>query len=782
MYTSAVPTAKRPSPVQLTLLLASVAFFFSGFAALIYQIVWQRLLVLPLGADVYSTTIVVAAFMAGLGLGSLAGGHIADRLTPARNLQVFVAAELAVGAFGFVSRRVFYDWYYLSLSVVDLPQAAMVFVAFSSLLWPTFWMGVSLPVLGKAVSGGGSGAARVGMLYGLNTLGAAAGAFLSTWVVMPRLGLDGAIRVAAILNVVAAVSVLALQRSLQSADNRRLHHAGEFNRCDARLPSTGWSFRTWAWLYGLAGFQALSLEILWFRLLGVMVKASAFTFGTLLTIYLAGLGLGAALASLWVSRVRRPEVAFLSLQAFAGLYAALSIAVLITLLESGDALSLSSYFAEYEPLDAAAAFAGLWSRTGTSADRAQFILLYVGLPAALVGPPTIALGASFPFIQKLVLVDLARLGRRVGTVVVANIAGSAVGSVACGWMALTWLGSAATLKALALLSGGFLTLAAVAATAGSRGRWRATVSGAAMAVAGAVALSVPDQRTLWAELHASPPRWVVHNEDASGLSLIKAETHTSGNRGIVFVNGIGQSWIPYGNIHSVLGALPAFVHPHPTSAALIGLGSGDTLYSLAGRQELTDVTSIEIIRPQIDTLREWARLTDYPALTSLLVDPRIRHVYGDGRSFIMRSRRQYDIIEADALRPTSAYSGNLYSVGYFELMRSRLTESGLAVTWSPTPRIHDTFVSVFPHVLSFGDIVLGSNAPIAFDPSIVRDRLRAPAVGSYFGRAAIDIKALLDPYLNRSPHAIAGGTRAVPRDDLDEDLFPRDEFAVPRRR
>ena len=125
----------------------------------------------------------------------------------------------------------------------------------------------------------------------------------------------------------------------------------------------------------------------------------------------------------------------------------------------------------------------------------------------------------------------------------------------------------------------------------------------------------------------------------------------------MFLNGIGQSWIPYGNIHSVLGALPAFIHPHPRSAVVIGLGSADTVYSLAGRPELARVTCIEIIGPQLATLREWARRTADPGLVSVLSDPRVTHVNGDGRAFIMRSPRRFDIIEADALRPTSAYSG-----------------------------------------------------------------------------------------------------------------------------
>ena len=290
----------------------------------------------------------------------------------------------------------------------------------------------------------------------------------------------------------------------------------------------------------------------------------------------------------------------------------------------------------------------------------------------------------------------------------------------------------------------------------------------------AATFALPTGARLWGVLHGAASQRVVFAEDASGLSVLKPDPRGA----MVFLNGIGQSWIPYGNIHSVLGALPAFIHPHPREAMVIGLGSADTVYSLAGRTELTRVTCVEIIGPQLDTLREWARRTADPGVVSALSDPRITHVNGDGRAFIMRSTRSFDIVEADALRPTSAYSGNLYSLGYFELLRSRLAPGGIAVTWAPTQRIHDTFIAVFPHALSFGDILMGSNEPIRFEPAEIRARLQAPAVQDYYYRAGINIESLLAPYLDRAPRVIGPFERPL-RSDLNEDLFPRDEFGVP---
>jgi spermidine synthase len=454
----------------MRLALASLAFFISGFAALAYQIVWQRLLVLPMGADVYSTTIIVGAFMAGLGCGSLAGGRAADRFTRLQCVWLFIGAELAVGAFGFASRTVFYDWLYLRLGPASLHLMLTAASVFATLLWPTFWMGVSLPVLTRAVTEQVSAAAmRVGVLYGLNTLGAAAGAFVTTWVLFPRIGMAGSVRFAAVLNVLAALAALPLLRAparsrVESRASDAPHARQAAGESEERVESSGWPFPVWIGLYAVAGFQALSLEIIWFRLLGVMVKSSSFTFATLLTIYLSGLGVGAAAGSVLVRRVRQPGRTFLLLQAFVGLYAGVSVLALVALLPASRSLAeLWTYFGGYEPLDAAAAFASLSSATWDPATSSHFIRLYVLLPAVLVGPPTLAMGASFPLLQRVALVDLGHLGRRVAAVLVANIGGSAAGAIVTGWIALTYLGSAGSLRLMAARR-------VVPRTGGARGR------------------------------------------------------------------------------------------------------------------------------------------------------------------------------------------------------------------------------------------------------------------------------------------------------------------------
>jgi spermidine synthase len=385
-------------------------------------------------------------------------------------------------------------------------------------------------------------------------------------------------------------------------------------------------------------------------------------------------------------------------------------------------------------------------------------------------------GISFPFLQRVVQTDLPRLGRRVGALLAANVAGSTIGAFITGLCFLDWIGTAGTLKLLYAISVGFAVLAV--GWISPRRRWMRPAAYAALAaLVISVLAAMPDGQTLWARLHGASPRAIIQSEDGSGLSVLRRDQEDF-RRTTVYVNGLGQSWIPYGGIHTALGALPAFVHPHPRTAVLIGLGSGDTLFAMAGRRDFERITSVEIIAPQLQTLEQLVGWQDYPELSALLSDLRIRHVAGDGRLYLKRSSARFDIVQADALRPHSAYAGNLYSTAYFSLLKERLNPGGLAVTWAPTPRTVRTLLTVFPHVWHHGGIAIGSDAPIVIDREAIGRRLDDPGVDQYFMAAGVDIRALLQPYLH------GGGTTYDPSfdrstlADINTDLNPLDEFDI----
>ncbi len=773
-------------------------FFTSGFAALLYQVIWQRALAHFSGADVYSITIIVTAFMAGLGCGSLAGGYLADRLTPARRIFLFAIAEFAIAAFAMVSLWLYHDLLYSRLPHLAGSAVILPIVLFVSLLWPTFFMGMSLPLLAKALTHRVESASGVlGSLYGINTLGAAAGALLSTWVLMRTLGFEGSVRLGAALNALAAVGALVIApyilASARAAHEPPAESAGEPRENDRVAAASTDLFvrpRTWFAVYGVSGFIALSLEIVWFRLVGVITKPTAFSFGNLLGIFLAGLAVGTFAGIRWSRRSTKPALVFLALQAGIPIYAALSLIVLSAAVQGVDFMApMWAYLGQYEPVEVGRALTAISTSatapgTVSPAGKAligQFVTMYLMVPMIIIGPPTVMMGLSFPFLQKVVQSDLAFLGRRVGWLQAANIFGSMTGAVLTGWVLLRYIGTVSALRMLVALGALFLVLLLQALKV-RKNPLRLAAGIAAVAGVVAIGATLPSSSSMWATLHGTTPDKAISAEDGSGLSLLKGTDSRFTGETTVYANGLGQSDIPFPPWHIALGMVPVLMHPSPRTIAVIGLGSGATLYAAGGREETKRITSIEIVAPQLATLRQLVRVKSDSGLRAVLNDARIVYRFADARRFILLGGETYDIIEADALRPASAYAGNLYSEEYFELMKNHLSVGGFAVTWAPTERVIRTFVKVFPHAMLYRDsnihMMIGSRQPFEWDSAAINARLRSTYTQAYYSRGGVPLQRYVTALATAEIIAFSPDYERSRLGDINTDLFPRDEFLV----
>jgi spermidine synthase len=359
--------------VNPRLIAAAVLFFLSGGAALVYQVAWQRLLAFASGMGIYSVAVIVAAFMAGLGIGSHVAGSWSTSLSRRAALRYFAFVELALAGFAALSCTLYYDILYLRAPwlYASLPRAAAGHLL--ALVPPTFLMGMSLPLIVRALTRGGPGASRtIGILYAANVLGAATGALLTPWVLIRQFGVRG-----------VGLSALLMQGIVDDDES-----APE----ETAPPPPGPPFGVWLALYATSGFIALALEVVWFRVVDVAVKSTAFTFGTVLALYLLGSGLGAIGGSALAPKLKRPLGAFLVCQCLILIYAALALIALVFLPADWPALEwYTRYFREYDGF-----------RLGRGAHGQALLMLYVALPSALFVLPTVLMGLSFPILQRAV--------------------------------------------------------------------------------------------------------------------------------------------------------------------------------------------------------------------------------------------------------------------------------------------------------------------------------------------------------------------------------------------
>ena len=403
---------------------------------------------------------------------------------------------------------------------------------------------------------------------------------------------------------------------------------------------------------------------------------------------------------------------------------------------------------------------------GRTFETGVFLRVYIALPLVLFGLPTVLMGFSFPALQQAVQDEPRRSGLRVGRLQAANIAGCVAGSLLVGLGGLSLFGSTGSLRLLVLLG-----LAVAAVGLREHGPRLFVPLAAALLL---VAAALPGQDLFWARLHGrQPSRDTLFAEDATGVGALLRR----GDAWIVHVNGKTHSWIPYGGVHSTLGAGPALVHPAPRDVAIIGLGSGDTAWAMGCRSETASVNVFELSGPQPRLLRRLRDQEGIPDLKTFLADPRLRITIDDGRNAVARAEAGFDIIEADAQWPYVAYAGNLYSVEFFQQCSRRLRPGGIMCSWAPSARVYATFTHVFPNVLANGDrsVLIGSNDPLPLERNVWLRRLETEAVASYLGPKAKDaVGRLLEDLRPVNLGRRQRGERA-----LDRDLFPRDEFLTP---
>ncbi|MBS1955847.1 MAG: spermidine synthase [Cyanobacteria bacterium SZAS-4] len=751
-------------------------FFLSGFAALLYQVIWQRILTLFSGVDAQSVSITVAAYMLGMGTGSMCGALLSEKISRKQAIIVFAFAELCIAGFALSSKFILYDTLYMQFSALAKSQATLAIVAFLILLIPTFCMGITLPLLSKAVTfKRNEASSAIGVLYGINTLGAAVGA-LGAVLLIRYLGMGDSVFVGAAINFscAAGATVLFLRKisgeSAPSEETTVSEESVASEQSEVSTAQTQLPLLFWIISYFVSGYVSLSLELIWFRVLGVVLKPNSFTFAWLLFLFLTGIAIGSFIGINLARKLKNPVAGFFLTQALTPLFSGLSLPVCL-------------YLLEHVPL-----FERAWSYMGAGSPMmfsshitAEFVQLYVVAASFLIVPPTILMGIGFPLLQRAVQTDVQHVGLKVGFLQTANIIGAVLGSLLVGLVFFSTLGISNSLRSVvACAAWPLLFWCKFQFRSRSKPQITAAYIGTA-AIFLAVIFSIPSSEKLLASMHGTQPDNLIVREDRSGTAaLMPFEKKDFAQSVMVLANGQGQSQFPYGKqpVHTDIGLLASLVHPHPLDVGVIGLGSGETAYAASGSPETQSVDCIEVIGPEIETLRELQKRRNDSALDALASDKRVHFHFTDGRRFVQQGSKKFDVLEADALLPFCAYAGNLYSEEFFRLLANQLKPGGIAISWFPTQRTKKSFLNVFPYVDEFEGIGVGSNQPISATDVELLARAADPQVAAHFKKANCDSHASLKRLLT-DRKVLQTALPAKKYADVNSDLFPRDEFRTP---
>ena len=657
----------------------------SGCAALMYEIVWLQLLQFVIGSSAVSLGLLLAAYMGGLCLGSaalpgLVPAHRSARWSP---LRVYALLELGIGAFGIIALfgvpligRIYRAGPTTGMSGMVLRGV----VAAACLLPPTVLMGASLPAISRCVETTPTGISRLGLLYSANIAGAVVGCLATGFYLLRVYDMAVTTYLAAGINLAVALLAWALAAELKPALGTEIPQPVQ--------RATGAPVVYVA--IALSGFTALGAEVVWTRLLSLLLGATVYTFSIILAVFLLGLWGGSTAGSFLARRLTRPRLAL------AGCQILLAAAIAWT------AFTLA-YVLPYWPVNPLLSTSP-WSTFDLDLTRCLRAIF----------PATLLWGASFP----LALAGAAREGedpaRLSGEVYAANTAGSIVGALVFTLVLIPAVGTQGAQQLLIWLA----ALGAVTAFISSpRNSARVFRTVAALAGAGVLAwglastvAGVPWQVIAYGRRIAPILRGLAVPLDAQAKTLFVGEGMNSsvvitqrGDQRFFYVSGKSEasSVAVDMRLQRMMGHVPALIHPGPRSVLVIGFGAGVTAGSLVPYPEVRRIVVCELERLIPPASGEFFSKEN----NNVLHDPRLQIVYDDARHYIFTAPEKFDLITTDPIHPWVKGTSTLYSKEYYELVKSRLNPGGVVAQWLPLYDSDEetvktelaTFFRVFPN-------------------------------------------------------------------------------------
>jgi spermidine synthase len=684
--------------------LVFVVFFVSGFAGLIYQSIWSHYAKLFLGHAAYAQTLVLVVFIGGLALGSWLCSRFADRV---RNpLRIYAFVELAIGLMAIVSHRVFVatiDWSFASL----LPNACGQATAFcpaqwlvtASLLAPqSILLGATFPLVCSAVLRleGTQAGHDISTLYFVNSFGAVLGVLASAFVLIPGVGLPGTLMTAGLLNVALALTAWAASRVPPPALAIPQMPATAETDPSAGSPRFIRILLITAFLTGLSSFI---YEIVWIRMLSLVLGASTHSFELMLASFILGLALG----GLWIrNRIDQIDdpVRFL--------------AIVQLLMGTAAAATVPLYIGSFDFM--------AWLLSSVARTEGGYLIF--SLTSTLISllvmlPATFCAGMTLPLITYRLL--RSKEGERaLGKVYAVNTLGGIAGVVIAVHLLLGALGLHFTLMVGAAIDIGLGVFVLAFATRPEvmRASLRGAIPAAVVALAViAFVFPIDPRRSASGVFRTGAARMAANvqipfNKDGKTATVTIAEnaearsirTNGKPDASISFAPGARPTGDEFTMM--MLGVLPLGHKPDAKTAAVIGFGSGMSTTMLLASPKLERVDTVEIEPAMVEGARHFQ-----PFVDAAYKDPRSHIVIDDAKSYFARGKERYDIIVSEPSNPWVSGVASLFTEEFYARLSGYLNEGGVLSQWLHTYEMDSaTLASILAAVSkTFPDYVIYSS-------------------------------------------------------------------------
>ncbi|MFZ5995306.1 MAG: fused MFS/spermidine synthase [Thermodesulfobacteriota bacterium] len=725
-----------------------VLFFLSGTCALIYEVLWVKILARILGNTTFAASIILAAFMAGLAIGSYKFGKLIDRKN--RPLLTYAIIEAAIAflalslPFLFSALTPLYIWIcrFMGNTPFSFRLAQIVF-CFILILAPTTLMGGTLPILCRFAATSNDKIGRItGELYAANTLGAVVGCFIGGFFLIEVFGIQGTTHLTVGMNFGVAIIAGLLSVSLHRYNNAEIPPAtassdktGRTNYGNQKSKFGPDNMIVWA--IGLSGFTGLAYEIVWTRVLvffspGVLV----YTFSTMLTLFLLGFAVGSYIGSFLADKIRPLRQTLAGLQTTLAFISVLSIPLVVRL------NSLQEFARDYVEL---------------IPDPYWRSMTYFALAClALVFVPSVFLGATFPMASRIYTDNLKEIGHKIGTIYSANTIGAILGAIMAGLIFLPVLGTRRSLIFIALLN---IIVAALILMRCLDRRIRvifAQVTAAFLFLGGYFWMDQDAFISIFSKGNEEI-RTVFAREGVGGTVTVHRLPDYSLQLAINGVNVSGTDF-KFRTSQKLQAHIPLLIHSQAREILQIGFGSGETASSVT-RHDIDHVDSVEISPAVIDAVGFFADVNQ-----KVLDKSKLNLAIDDVRSFLVRGTRRYDVILSDSIHPTIAGNGSLYTVEYFRLCKDKLRTGGIFSTWAPlyelTPEdfkvILRSMKTVFSHVYLWHTpagrnewcILMGMMQPLSIDLRKLEQHFNRKAIREDLAAISVlDCRQLLSFFL-----------------------------------